>query len=342
MLKDGRWIVQYLNPNPPPRLKRVYFGRGVRAETRAKQFDKSVTKRAHDNTYPTESFGVLAQRYLTAKRATMQDSTMDRLLPKLTGVILPELGALAAGEITPDRVDLFVRARLEAGVTRTTVHNDVTYIQAILNWSVRQGYIPKNPLANYRKPARDDAVIAPVTAAELRKILTHAPPHLVRALALSYYTGLRPGVAELLRLRWTDIDWDLMVIFIQSARKGGPRSRSVPIHHSFAETLKSWWRDDRFGDGYIITYRGRPVKSLKTVFATAKKKAGITRRLPLYSFRHAFVSNLLAMGADLKVVSEIAGHSSPDTTMRIYQHTNLRFKHQEINKLPALVIPGNT
>jgi site-specific recombinase XerD len=54
--------------------------------------------------------------------------------------------------------------------------------------------------------------------------------------------------------------------------------------------------------------------------------------------RHAFASILLAAAADLKSVSEILGHSRPDTTTRIYQHTDRAMHEAAIARLPVVVV----
>jgi integrase len=72
---------------------------------------------------------------------------------------------------------------------------------------------------------------------------------------------------------------------------------------------------------WVVHYHGNRVASLKTAWKAAKSRAGITRRMRLYDLRHLAASEMLAGGADLKSVSEILGHASPEMTLRIYQHT---------------------
>jgi len=358
-LKDGRWICQYPNPNPPPRLKREYFGRGIEGESLARARNNSLGLRSMGRRGQPNSeiitFETLVDMYLTARLGHIEGTTLERLIIKLRKIILPEIAKLDWRRITHYRIDQYVKKRLTGGVwlienkkvergpvKRVTVNGEVTYIQAILNWAANRKYINQNPLAGYDKPQRDDEIIQPVTAEESRLILASSPAHLVRALALSYYTGLRPGKKELLRLKWSAVDWDLNTILVRSARRHGPTSRTVPIHDEFLPILKGWHEADishGHVDNYIILYRGKPVDRISKAFASAKIRAGITRKLPPYAFRHAFVTNLLGAGGDLKSVSEIAGHSRPDTTMKIYQHTNLTLHKKEINKLPALDIP---
>ena len=122
-----------------------------------------------------------------------------------------------------------------------------------------------------KKGLSDDEIIQPVTHAEITRILTHALEHLIKALIISYYTGLRPG-KELFDLKWTDMDWDQNMILIRSARKKGPPFRFVPVHPDFLGHLKAWYENDQEANAHIIRYNGKPIKSIKRSFAQAKKK----------------------------------------------------------------------
>ena len=87
---------------------------------------------------------------------------------------------------------------------------------------------------------------------------------------------------------------------------------------------------------HIINYRGKPIKRIIKAFNSAKKKAGITRRLRPYDFRHAAISMMLNSGADLKSASAIAGHTRTETTTKIYQHINMSLKRDAIDLLQPL------
>ena len=290
---------------------------------------------------PPVLFRELALAYYEARAASLPKASADNLWYKLFSVILDHLGELDAYRITPQRLDQYVAKRLKAGVKRTTIHRELCDIQAILNFAAgpARRLIRHNPVAGYEKPKRDDAVILPPTQAEAKKILAHAPAHLVRALALSYYTGLRPGKQELFSLAWSQVDWDLRVITVLSAKKGGLPYRMVPIHRELLPSLRKWYDEDGKKDGPVVHYRGKPIATIKTSFGKAKKEAGITRKLPPYAFRHAFATYVLGEGGDLKSTSEILGHSRPDTTTRIYHHTNLTLHRKAVDKLPPLNIP---
>jgi integrase len=344
---DGRWAVVFYE-NGRQRWK--YFGRGIEAEAAARQFDAELKKSGSIGPYKKRSavfsprLDELAEAYLESKNATLPRASQRNLIYKLSSVILPALGHIQAMRISDRALDRYIQDRL-IKVKKTTVHRELSDIQAILNWAVRRKLISFNPVAGFQKPPRDDEIIPPPTPAEIQKIIRHSAEHLKRAVYISYFTGLRPGESELYQLKWQDVDFDGRTIFIRSAQKGGPRARSVPIHEKFYEKLRQWYKADRLSarnviiksqGGYIIHYRGKPVASVKKAFAAAKRRAGITRRIRLYDLRHAFATAMLAAGGDLKSTSELLGHSRPDTTVKIYQHSNLTLHRSNVNKLPDI------
>jgi integrase len=257
---------------------------------------------------------------------------------KMNANILPYFGQMRAMSITAKKIDGYIKERLKK-VKKTTVHRELSDIKAVLNWSAKRRYIAFNPIAEYDMPKKDDEIFLYPSNEEINAILKHAPERLKRAISISYYTGLRSGRRELYSLNWHDVDFSHNTILVRSARKGGRfKSRLVPIHPDFTAVLKNWYEKDNAPGGPIIHYRGVRVKSLKTSFAAAKRKAGITRRLRMYDFRHAFASLLLKNSADLKSTSELLGHSRTETTTKIYQHTDSMMHRAAVGVLPKIEV----
>ncbi len=337
---DGRWYCQYRVPGRKNK-KREYFGRGAAGRSAAYTRDDEIkAERAMSSGLKRRrqgpTFAELANAYTQAKMGSMAKVSMDLLLRKLQAVILPEIGSLHVHQITPERLDGYVRARLKT-VKMATICRELTDILAILNWAARRKIIMANPCTQYRKPTPDYEIIQPPTIDETRRILEHAPDHLKRIILLSLYVGLRPGISELYRLRWNSVDWEQGTILVISAKKGGRISRNVPLHPYLLERMREWYESDgRAPERYIITFRGRPIKTPIRAFISAKRAAGIKRRLTLYSFRHAFATLALAHGADLKSVSDIMGHSSPGITMRIYQHVSMDQYRSAVGSIPTI------
>lgn len=334
-LKDGRWICRHpigIDPERPTANKK-YFGRGLEAERAAKEYDFIVlNKRKPVQSSPL--FTDLVNEYLTAKGHTMAASEKVACIDKMRRVILPEIGLLMAHELSPEKLEKYTKERTKDGVKRTTIHREISYVRAVLRWSVRRKLLSSNPMEGYDMPTRDDALIQPPTAEEFAAILKCASPHLQRAMLLAYHTGLRPGKEELFSLRWGAVDFIGKTITVISAVKGGLPRRIIPLNKTILSHLSTWYDQDiKTETQYIVHYHGAKVDSLKTAWSSAKRRAKVLRRIRLYDIRHAFITNLLELGADLKSVSEIAGHASPDMTMRVYQHVSSDLKRKAVDLL---------
>jgi len=340
-LKDGRWIVKHAKGSNPadPERTREYFGRGPEAQEAAvrRNEELGLASKAAGGTL----FHILAEQYVEARQASQAASTRRNDFYKLAERILPAMGRLPWTEITPARLDRYVGERSRT-VKSATIHRELTIVRAIIRWAVRRREIPYNPIENYEFPKKDIAIFVPPTSAELAAVYAVAPPHLQRVLMLAYYTGMRPGPAELFALRWEQVDLDGGTIFVRSAKKGGMRARIVPITSGLDALLRKWMEEDReIGElGYVINYRGSQVSQVNKSWQRAKAAAGISRRLRLYDLRHMAATAMLAAGADLKSVSEILGHSSPEITMSVYQHTSTALRRDAVSRLTDPLVTG--
>ena len=332
--KDGRWLCRHPKGKDPERPEATarYFGRGDAGELAAHRFNELLglgTRR----TEVSPTFTELVNEYMTANRASMSQSDYKNMGLKMRGVILPELGRLMAHHITPARLDRYVETRADL-VKRTTIHRELSYIRPVLRWAVGRRLIANNPMAGFKLPKRDDARISPPSKPEFNAILTCAVPHLKRAMLISRYTGLRPGKEELLCLTWDMVDFHGKTLTVVSADKGGIPLRMVPLNRIRLEHLDKWYDEDQEkGMRYLVHYNGGRIDSLKKSWGMAKKRARVTRRLRMYDIRHAFATEALERGADLKSVSEIMGHSSPAITARIYQHVSSKLKRSAVDLL---------
>jgi len=271
--------------------------------------------------------------YMTARANLIASTTWERLKVRMKGTILPEIGQEMAYSISPDLLDRYAAERART-VKQVTIHREISDIRAVLRWSVGRKLIARNPMDGYEMPKLDNARISPPSKPEFEAILACAGPHLQRAMLISWFTGLRPGREELLSLRWDAVDLHSKTIMVLSAVKGGMPRRMVPLHDRFIVHLKEWCADDlQHGYQYLVHYYGQPIESLKTAWKNAKKRAMITRRLRLYDIRHAFATQLISAGANLKAVSEILGHASPVITMEIYQHVSGELHRRAVDLL---------
>ena len=139
------------------------------------------------------------------------------------------------------------------------------------------------------------------------------------------YHGLR--IAELTSLTWNDID---LAENTMTIRGKGAKQRLIPLRSKTVEALKMLQAqaEKARGRGVLKTEQvmsskdGSPVQvsNLYMVFTGLAAKANVPNAHP-HRMRHSTLTHLLAKGADLVAIKELAGHSSLVTTQRYLSAT---------------------
>lgn len=149
-------------------------------------------------------------------------------------------------------------------------------------------------------------------------------------------TGLRRG--ELLALRFGEIDRDRRLIRVERAYslrelkrpKTDAGVRSVPLFTSVDDALRDLaaraLERGHYAPGELVfaTARGTPLHPpnfYRRVWQPALRHAGVgDEGYRFHDLRHTCVSRLVAAGADVKLVSAVAGHANPLITLKRYSH----------------------
>lgn len=133
-------------------------------------------------------------------------------------------------------------------------------------------------------------------------------------LAVMYGSGLR--VSEVVKLRIEDINFDNLTLRVRMAK--GKKDRYSVFSESIIGALHElsagregkeplFWSNQRSG-------KAVSARTLQNVFAQAKRKAGITKKVSCHSMRHSFATHLLEGGTDLRVIQKLLGHKHIQTT----------------------------
>ncbi len=339
--KKSRWLVRWREDG---KHRSKLFGAGEAAKAKAIQFDAGIEKQRKHVKFIEASVSLEEIAWEYHNRHQVSDSTLLNDAYKLDRCILPMLGNKPADFLSTKDIDNYVAIRLST-VKRPTVARELRLLKAIYSWAEQQEppLVLRNPIRHYRLTRLDQReAVMPPTVAEIKRLISHAAAHLQRAIKILWFTGMRPG-NELLGIKWQDVDFANDEIRISDVKEvRSQRVRFVPIVAELKGDLLHWHQEDQFRIQErawvtpIVHYRFQRIASLKRVWKDAKRGARITRSLRLYDLRHAFASNALRAGADLKSVSEILGHSRPDTTLREYQHV-VREQHRgAVELIPSL------
>lgn len=254
--------------------------------------------------------------------------------------LLDYFPAMEVTTLTRSKVKEVERAMLADGMKQNTIQRRISILKSCLSWAVEEEIIEENPIQGYRCRRGEDLKLIPPTPEEVSSIYNHSPPHLRRALVLAYYLGVRVGPSELLGLSWENVDLERRKILVWAAKKNKRALlRELDLVDELASMLAVWKAEDMaFGTPWIIHYRGARVGSIKKSWHTAIEKAGITRRIVPYGLRHAFATQALSEGADIKAVAEAMGHNSTSMIHRHYQHVLDHQKKAVMESLPKLGI----
>lgn len=249
---------------------------------------------------------------------------------------------------------------------KTTSINIFNFVKAMLFFAMKFEFIPENQikiksleLIPKRKTIEDlkldkekEDII--YTLSDLDKIFSQIKKVKFEEKFIFYFglqTGMRIG--EILALTWNDINFNENTIeitknILKNVKKiDTPKTtssvRTIYISDDIKEQLKKIKQiqnKNRFlhGEKYIKEFRNN--KELDYIFRlengakitynillnTLKKIKRIDKNFHFHRLRHSFCSQYIKQGVDVLHVSKILGHTSVNTTMKIYSH----IKNEEI------------
>ena len=230
------------------------------------------------------------------------------------------------------------------GLSARTAQVAVAVLKSATKWALVNGMLSRDPLVGVAPPRRERKAMKSWTTDEARAFLTHVRgDRLEVAWALLLTRGLRRG--ELAGLRWDAVNLTDGTIQITRTRvsvdgkamdstpKTESGRRTVPLDASLIAMLRSHevtQKTERLragetwhGEGHVIANElGEPYHP--DYFGDRFEDLAGAAKLPrirLHDLRHTACSLMLASGVPVKVVQEMAGHSSPAITLSLYTHT---------------------
>lgn len=167
-------------------------------------------------------------------------------------------------------------------------------------------------IKNSTKPSLEP--VEPLTPEEIALVLGVARSVMYRALfAFALAQGLRPGEAS--GLQWEDIDWEAQTVRIRGT-KTGHADAIVPLMPLAETHLATWWKKaGKPTEGPAFVRGGKQIKEWKSAWATACRKAGITRRVTCYMTRHTFATLAVASRSTPAAVKSMMRHSQKSTIL---------------------------
>jgi len=339
--KDGRWEGRYkcgYNDNGKMKYHSVYGHSYAEVRSKLAPLKASVTA---SYTACRLTVKELFDEWLSAVKLRVKSSTYANYQMKIEKHILPEFSGQHYDSLTVQMINSYIQSKIDSGLSTKYVSDIIIVFKTMAKYAAKvHGFC--NILADVVLPKvhkKEKLLLTNIQQWKLFKYLTKNLDTTTICVLLSLYTGLRVG--EVCGLMWKDIDFDESILTVrrtvQRIRVGAhktqiiadtPKSRtsrrSIPIPRFIMKLLLESRSDDNhyvLSDSEIII----EPRTLQRRFKSILKKADLPS-VSYHSLRHAFATNCLQAGFDVKTLSEILGHASVETTLNRYVHTSMEQK----------------
>lgn len=233
-------------------------------------------------------------------------------------------GSLEAGKIQPKDVVEWLDTRAWGPTTRRTA---IIIVRRAFSWSVKHGYLDRDPLTGLDKPNAVRRKAIP-TEVDLQKIMAQKmSPQFRDFLEAVASTGCRPGEAAGVEARHFDPRAGTWTIEGKTTSRTG-RMRVVYLPPRVIATCKRLAALNPTGPIYRNS-AGSPwdSRSYGKHVRRIRKAAGVGPEVVACALRHLFATDALENGVPMATVSELLGHSGTAMVSKYYSHLSDRSAH---------------
>lgn len=339
--KDGRIEVKFTLPSGK---RASVYGRNRGEALRKKDEAIKKARKGIDPKAERQTLAVYLESWFRDVASPKnRPSTLKSYRSYLDTHIIPELGDIPLGDLTPVRVQSFLNSRSKAGLSPRSVQYVRAILRAALAQAQRWGYVERNVAALATPPRMAHQTVKPLDAAQAQRLIDATRADRMGPLfSLAIYTGLRQG--ELLGLRWPDLDLDAGTLSVrQTVQKidGAwqfvePKSergrRTLPLPPQAVATIreqKARVREaralagDRWTEWGLVfpSTLGTPLDGPNVThrLQAALEEANLPRQR-FHDLRHCCATLLLTQGVPARVVQDVLGHSQVSLTLGTYSH----------------------
>jgi len=307
--------------------------RGALPEARTKAEAQQAEAKIKNKIYERKFGKISASRlfaefvrtaYLPWAKATKRSSRDDVLHAE---VFCRHFGNKNLSEIDYQMIEEFKLKRMNS-ITRygrprkpATVNRELAILSGIFRMAVDYEEITDNPCRKVESLPENNQRTRHLSFEEEDRLfakLTGERDYLRALVTVAIYAGPRRG--ELLKLRWSDVDFALNTINFKQTKTNKDRSVPMePIVRSVLLELREVAGDLEYV--FVNPDTGTRFTEVKRSFASACREAGISD-FTFHDLRHTFGTRLADAGVDVVKIKELMGHASIVTTMRYIHATD--------------------
>ena len=263
----------------------------------------------------------------------------------LYGAYLDEVGVNDPLDAAPEDLAAFVawvreqRTGADRPYAASTVARTLVSVRGLHKFLVREGLGDVDPSTEVSGPPLRRSLPKALSTAQIEALLgavTGDHPSALRdraMLEVLYAAGLR--ITELVELDVDDVD--LVSRTVRCFGKGS-KERVVPIGRMARDAVEAWLVRGRPGlaptqPALFVNRRGGRLTRQGgwKIIKHHAEAAGLRDSVSPHTLRHSFATHLLDNGADVRVVQELLGHASVNTTQvyTLVSRTRLRAVYEQ-------------
>lgn len=245
------------------------------------------------------------------------------------------LGSVGQGfqDANPPLIRNYLSKQLEEGNSKSTCSRRISALRHFYSYLVKKNYIKENPFLFVSAPKKEIRYPVALYLEQVELLFSKNKERKddlkfrdQAIIELLYASGLR--VSELVNIKMNSIDLRNRTIRVLGK---GRKERIVMFSRSCQSTLVDYLDYRSVDSNYLfVNSKGEQLttRGVEYILNEIQRKCNIQLGLHPHMLRHTFATHLLEGGADLRVIQELLGHESINTT-QIYTHiTEEAMKHQ--------------
>lgn len=363
--KDGRWEGRIRKGNAGGRSYQSVYGKSYREVKDKMNFlrqDSAIEENGGNKENCT--MAEASQLWIKSQEAYWKAGTCSAYRQILHKYIIPYMGHINIRQVT-DRTMLEFVERVNQQENSIMLSGNYMFqicavIRRIMIYMNKQYdgsiMVPDNPIA--AKKSHNIILPSDASLSVLEDYLrSHCDNDTCLGILIALHTGIRIG--ELSALTWKDIDLDDGIVYvrknmlrvhkndwgqteenatqiIEQQPKSSDSVRIIPLPPSLMPILKKYRKD---ASDYVICGARSPWAEPRTIqyrFESILKNCQI-EYFNFHMLRHVFATRCVAIGLDVKSLSEILGHSNIQMTLNLYVHSTIQQKRLLMQQYDSIV-----
>lgn len=351
--KDGRWEGRYksgVKENGTAKYSSIY-GRSY-AEVKAMLSEKRI--KIAVKTIPRDmTLNNLFELWFSDIKLKVKESTFTNYFMKYEKHVKPTLGRFAYSKLTVEKLNEFVQSKLSSGLSAKYTADIAGVVKMVCRFAKKRfGYEDKSEFMTIPKSKlKEKELLDKNEQLRLNDYLIANPTLTNIGILLSAATGIRIG--ELCGLKWDNINLDEKILTVKNtvqriknidgktatklvvtAPKSNTSVRAIPLPDFIVPILK---KVKCGNDCYLLSGTRGIVEPrvMQYRFKHIIKDLSLSD-VSYHSLRHGFATNCIAIGVDIKSLSEMLGHSSVEITLKLYVHSSMERKAEYMRAISAL------